>query len=221
MTLEHFLILGAVLFCVGLLGAFTRRNAVVVLFSIEIMLNAANLNFIAFWRFSENPDALHGPLFTLFTIAVAAAEVAVGLALQRVLRIVQCMIGKLDEERLFRRMILFHERNGPPAHAEDVYRVGVLVRCGILVAGVPIVRIIPMLSRTASANVPFAVMGGGVPDSLEHFRDGRFLPGNVFANCRGDEFVAIGGRHCWRGLGPLQLRRALAGLQTDTRGRAD
>ena len=53
----------------------------VVLFSIEIMLNAANLNFIAFWRFSENPDALHGPLFTLFTIAVAAAEVAVGLAL--------------------------------------------------------------------------------------------------------------------------------------------
>ena len=81
MTLEHFLILGAGLFCVGLLGAFTRRNAVVVLFSIEIMLNAANLNFIAFWRFSENPDALHGPLFTLFTIAVAAAEVAVGLAL--------------------------------------------------------------------------------------------------------------------------------------------
>ena len=81
MTLEHFLILGAVLFCVGLLGAFTRRNAVVVIFSIEIMLNAANLNFIAFWRFSENPDALHGPLFTLFTIAVAAAEVAVGLAL--------------------------------------------------------------------------------------------------------------------------------------------
>ena len=81
MTLEHFLILGAVLFCVGLLGAFTRRNAVVVLFSIEIMINAANLNFIAFWRFSENPAALHGPLFTLFTIAVAAAEVAVGLAL--------------------------------------------------------------------------------------------------------------------------------------------
>ena len=81
MTLEDFLILGAVLFCVGLLGAFTRRNAVVVLFSIEIMLNAANLNFIAFWRFSENPDALHGPLFTLFTIAIAAAEVAVGLAL--------------------------------------------------------------------------------------------------------------------------------------------
>ena len=81
MTLEHCLTPSAVLFCIGLLGAFTRRNAIVVLFSIEIMLNAANLNFIAFWRFSENPDALHGPLFTLFTIAVAAAEVAVGLAL--------------------------------------------------------------------------------------------------------------------------------------------
>ena len=81
MTLEHYLILSAVLFCVGLLGALTRRNAVVVLFSIEIMLNAANLNFIAFWRFSANPEALDGPLFALFTIAVAAAEVAVGLAL--------------------------------------------------------------------------------------------------------------------------------------------
>ena len=75
MTLEHYLILSAVLFCIGLLGVLTRRNAVVVLFSIEIMLNAANLNFIAFWRFGENPAVLDGPLFTLFTIAVAAAEV--------------------------------------------------------------------------------------------------------------------------------------------------
>ena len=81
MTLEHCLILSAVLFCIGLLGALTRRNAIVVLFSIEIMLNAANLNFIAFWRYSENPPIMHGPLFVLFTIAVAAAEVAVGLAL--------------------------------------------------------------------------------------------------------------------------------------------
>jgi len=73
--------LAAVLFCVGLMGAFTRRNAIVVLFSVEIMLNAANLNFIAFWRYSDNPELLHGPMFTLFAIAVAAAEVAVGLAL--------------------------------------------------------------------------------------------------------------------------------------------
>jgi NADH-quinone oxidoreductase subunit K len=80
-TLEHCLILSAVLFCIGLLGALTRRNAIVVLFSIEIMLNAANLNFIAFWRYGDNPALLHGPLFTLFVIGVAAAEVAVGLAL--------------------------------------------------------------------------------------------------------------------------------------------
>lgn len=81
MTLTHCLTLSAVLFCIGLLGAFTRRNAIVVLFSIEIMLNAANLNLIAYWRFSENPAQMDGPLFTLFTIAVAAAEIAVGLAL--------------------------------------------------------------------------------------------------------------------------------------------
>ena len=81
LALHLYLILAAVLFCIGLLGAFSRRNAVVVLFSVEIMLNAANLNFIAFWRFGPNPELLHGPLFTLFTIAVAAAEVAVGLAL--------------------------------------------------------------------------------------------------------------------------------------------
>ena len=81
LTLHHFLLLSGVLFCIGLLGALTRRNAIVVLFSIEIMLNAANLNFIAFWRFSENPEALAGPMFAMFAIAVAAAEVAVGLAL--------------------------------------------------------------------------------------------------------------------------------------------
>ena len=81
MTLQHVLTLSAVLFCIGLFGALSRRNAIVVLFSIEIMLNAANLNFIAFWRYSSDPSLLEGPIFTLFTIAVAAAEVAVGLAL--------------------------------------------------------------------------------------------------------------------------------------------
>ena len=60
MTLHHYLILAAVLFCVGLMGAFTRRNAIVVLFSVEIMLNAANLNFIAFWRYSDNPRCCTG-----------------------------------------------------------------------------------------------------------------------------------------------------------------
>ena len=81
MMLHHCLIVAAVLVCVGLLGVFTRRNAIVVLFSIEIMLNAANLNLIAFWRFGGNPELLQGLLFTLFAIAVAAAEVAVGLAI--------------------------------------------------------------------------------------------------------------------------------------------
>ena len=80
-TLHHYLILAAVLCCIGLLGAFSRRNAVVVLFSVEIMLNAANLNFVAFWRYGIHPESASGLLFALFAIAVAAAEVAVGLAL--------------------------------------------------------------------------------------------------------------------------------------------
>ena len=76
-----YLILSALLFSVGLAGALTRRNAIIVLIGIELMLNAANLNFIAFWRFSEHPEALTGILFVIFSIGVAAAEAAVGLAL--------------------------------------------------------------------------------------------------------------------------------------------
>ena len=80
-TLHHFLILSALLFSIGLLGALTRRHAVVVLISVEIMLNAANLNLVAFWRFAPNPESSQGVIFALFSIAVAAAEAAVGLAL--------------------------------------------------------------------------------------------------------------------------------------------
>jgi NADH-quinone oxidoreductase subunit K len=58
-----------------------RRNAILVLIGIELMLNAANLNFIAFWRYGPNPEALTGMMFVIFSIAVAAAEAAVGLAL--------------------------------------------------------------------------------------------------------------------------------------------
>src|SRR5437667_1957328 len=79
--LGGYLLLGAMLFAVGLAGALTRRNAILVLIGIELMLNAANLNFIAFWRFSEHPEALTGILFVIFSIGVAAAEAAVGLAL--------------------------------------------------------------------------------------------------------------------------------------------
>ena len=79
--LAGYLILSAFLFCIGLAGALTRRNAIIVLIGIELMLNAANLNFIAFWRFSEHPEAMAGILFVVFSIGVAAAEAAVGLAL--------------------------------------------------------------------------------------------------------------------------------------------
>ena len=76
-----YLTVSALLFCIGLAGALTRRNAIMVLIGIELMLNAANLNFIAFWRFSENPETMTGLMFAVFSIAIAAAEAAVGLAL--------------------------------------------------------------------------------------------------------------------------------------------
>jgi NADH-quinone oxidoreductase subunit K len=79
--LHCYLILSALLFAIGLAGALTRRNSILVLIGIELMLNAANLNFIAFWRYSAHPEALTGIMFVIFSIAVAAAEAAVGLAL--------------------------------------------------------------------------------------------------------------------------------------------
>ena len=79
--LLYYLLLSALLFAIGLAGALTRRNAIIVLIGIELMLNAANLNFIAFWRYGPNPQALAGVMFVIFSIAVAAAEAAVGLAL--------------------------------------------------------------------------------------------------------------------------------------------
>lgn len=75
------LLLSSLLFAVGLAGALMRRNAILVLIGIELMLNAANLNFIAFWRYGPNPAALTGVMFVVFSIGVAAAEAAVGLAL--------------------------------------------------------------------------------------------------------------------------------------------
>lgn len=75
------LALSAILFGIGLAGALLRRNAIIVLISIELMLNAANLNFLAFWRFGPNPESLNGVMVVLFSIGIAAAEAAVGLAL--------------------------------------------------------------------------------------------------------------------------------------------
>jgi NADH:ubiquinone oxidoreductase subunit K len=78
--LPYFLVLGAALFCIGVFGALARRNAVAVLMGVELMLNAVNINLIAFWRFT-NVAQLTGQLFAVFVITVAAAEAAVGLAL--------------------------------------------------------------------------------------------------------------------------------------------
>ena len=78
MYLSQFLLLAAVLFCIGVYGVLARRNAVLVLMSIELMLNAVNINLVAFGAFRAN---VIGQVFALFVIAIAAAEVGVGLAI--------------------------------------------------------------------------------------------------------------------------------------------
>ena len=78
--LPHYLLLGAVVFAIGVFGVLTRRNAVAVLMSVELMLNAVNINFVAVNKFIAAGTAL-GQLFSIFIIVVAAAEIAVGLAL--------------------------------------------------------------------------------------------------------------------------------------------
>ncbi len=78
--LEHYLILSAILFSIGLYGALAKRNAIVILMCIEIMLNAVNIAMVAFSRFIT-PTLLTGQVFTIFILVVAAAEAAVGLAI--------------------------------------------------------------------------------------------------------------------------------------------
>lgn len=80
-TLTLFLIISAALFSIGLLAALSRRHVIFVLIGIEMMLAAANLNFIAFWRFGPPPHPPTGVMVAIFSIAIAAAEAAVGLAL--------------------------------------------------------------------------------------------------------------------------------------------
>jgi NADH:ubiquinone oxidoreductase subunit K len=80
-TLQIFLIVSTALFSVGLLAVLSRRHAIFILIGIEIMLAAANLNFIAFWRFSPQSQPPTGVMIAIFSIAIAAAEAAVGLAL--------------------------------------------------------------------------------------------------------------------------------------------
>jgi NADH-quinone oxidoreductase subunit K len=75
-----YLALAAMLFCIGLYGVITKKNAVIVLFSIELMLNAVNLNLITFSKFGLHPH-ITGHVFSLFVITIAAAEAAVGIAI--------------------------------------------------------------------------------------------------------------------------------------------
>jgi NADH-quinone oxidoreductase subunit K len=77
-TLQHYLVLSAILFALGIVGVMFRRNLIVILMSLELMLNAVNLTFIAFARYL---DSVEGQIFVLFIMVVAAAEVAVGLAI--------------------------------------------------------------------------------------------------------------------------------------------
>jgi NADH:ubiquinone oxidoreductase subunit K len=80
-TLQFFLIISSALFSIGLLAALSRRHAIFILIGIELMLAAANLNFIAFWRFGRHPQPPVGVMVAIFSIAIAAAEAAVGLGL--------------------------------------------------------------------------------------------------------------------------------------------
>ncbi len=78
--LSWWLTVAAALFAIGLYGVLSRRNAIGVLLGIELMLNAANINLVAFWRFIT-PQALTGQVFAIFVIGIAAAEAAAGLAI--------------------------------------------------------------------------------------------------------------------------------------------
>ena len=82
--LSKFLVIGAILFIIGVAGVLTRRNIIVIFMSIELILNAANLNFIAFSRYLQDTgsvNAVAGQVFTVFVIVVAAAEAAIGLGI--------------------------------------------------------------------------------------------------------------------------------------------
>ena len=80
LSLQHFLVVSAILFCLGLFCVLTRRNAIGILMGIELVLNSANLNYVAFARY-HGPTAYDGQIFAIFVIMLAAAEAAIGLAI--------------------------------------------------------------------------------------------------------------------------------------------
>ncbi len=75
-----YLVVAGALFCIGGFGVLARRNAIAILMSVELMLNAVNINLVAFWRYNT-PQEMAGQIFAAFVIVIAAAEVAVGLAI--------------------------------------------------------------------------------------------------------------------------------------------
>jgi NADH-quinone oxidoreductase subunit K len=82
--LSWFLMAAAILFCIGLYGVLARKNAIAILMGVELMLNAANINLLAFWRYwgdASSGSPMSGPVFVVIVFATAAAEVAVGLAI--------------------------------------------------------------------------------------------------------------------------------------------
>jgi NADH-quinone oxidoreductase subunit K len=78
-TLTHYLILGAIVFCLGMYTVLTRRNAISVLMGVELILNSANINYVAFAHYSSG--GVDGQIYAIFVIMLAAAEAAVGLAI--------------------------------------------------------------------------------------------------------------------------------------------
>ena len=79
--LSWYLVFAAALFCIGLFGVLARKNAIAILMGIELMLNAVNVNLVAFWRYGNPAESIAGQVFAVIVFAVAAAEVAVGLAI--------------------------------------------------------------------------------------------------------------------------------------------
>ncbi|GAA3813572.1 NADH-quinone oxidoreductase subunit NuoK [Streptomyces coacervatus] len=123
MHLAYPAVLSALLFCTGLYGVLARRNAILVLMSVELMLNAVNLNLVAFdvWLSKAAQDTLHsGQALTLFTIAIAAAEIGIGLAI--VLAVYRNR-GTSDIDKL-RDSAEGHESDGPDGDALTAEETG-------------------------------------------------------------------------------------------------
>ncbi|MFH9010730.1 NADH-quinone oxidoreductase subunit NuoK [Streptomyces sp. NPDC017943] len=123
MHLAYPAVLSALLFCTGLYGVLARRNAILVLMSVELMLNAVNLNLVAFdvWLSRTAEETLHsGQALTLFTIAIAAAEIGIGLA---IVLAVHRNRGTADIDKL-RDTAELHDPDGPDGPGHDTRTAG-------------------------------------------------------------------------------------------------